>query len=101
MAPMLEKENGKIDFGKSARAVHDHVRGMQPWPGAFTTSRGKTLKVFETRVTDVPGRAEAGTVVFADKSRVVVACADRGIELCRVQVEGRKAIAASDWFAGR
>src|SRR5947207_6224511 len=37
MAPMLKKEDGKINFGKPARAVHDHVRGMQPWPGAFTT----------------------------------------------------------------
>jgi methionyl-tRNA formyltransferase len=102
MAPMLKKEDGRVDFTKPARAVHDHVRGMQPWPGAFTTARGKTLKVLSTRVTDVPaGAAEPGTVVFADRSRVVVACGERGVELCRVQLEGKKAIAAGDWFVGR
>lgn len=102
LAPMLEKKDGRMDFAKPARAVHDHVRGMTPWPGAFTTARGKTLKVLATRVTDVPEKkADPGTVVFADKSRVVVACGERGIELSRVQLEGKKAIGAGDWFLGR
>ncbi|MGC4079455.1 MAG: methionyl-tRNA formyltransferase [Rubrivivax sp.] len=103
LAPILEKDNGRLDWTKPARKVHDHVRGMTPWPGAFTTSRGKGLKVHETRVCDVPvGPAKApGTVVLADKTRVVVACGERGVELLRVQVEGRKAISAADWFAGR
>jgi methionyl-tRNA formyltransferase len=102
LAPILKKEDGKIDFGKPARAVHDHVRGMTPWPSAFTTARGKLLKVHATRVTDVPAGASApGTVVFADKSRVVVACGERGVELLRVQLEGKKPISATDWFAGR
>ncbi|MDB4939414.1 MAG: Methionyl-tRNA formyltransferase [Labilithrix sp.] len=103
MAPMLKKEDGRIDFTKPARAVHDHVRGMMPWPGAVTTARGKTLKVHATRVTDVPQgkKAEPGTVVFADKTRVVVACGERGVELSRIQLEGKKAIAAGDWFLGR
>ena len=103
-APILKKEDGRIDFSRPARAVHDHVRGMSPWPGAFTTSRGKNLKVHATRVTDLPVGASAhvpGTVVLADKSRVVVACGERAIELTRIQLEGKKAIQASDWFAGR
>jgi methionyl-tRNA formyltransferase len=101
-APMLEKEMGRIDFTKPARSVHDHVRGMTPWPGAFTTARGKTLKVHATRVTDAPaGKAAPGTVVLADKSRVIVACGERAVELLRVQLEGKKAIASGDWFLGR
>jgi methionyl-tRNA formyltransferase len=103
-APILKKEDGRINFTKPARAVHDHVRGMSPWPGAFTTSRGKSLKVHTTRVTDLPvgsSGAPPGTVVLADKSRVVVACGERAIELLRVQLEGKKAISASDWYAGR
>jgi methionyl-tRNA formyltransferase len=47
------------------------------------------------------GKPEPGTVVFTDRSRVVVACAERGVELARVQLEGKKAIAAGDWFVGR
>jgi len=103
LAPMLEKKDGRIDFAKPARAVHDHVRGMTPWPGAFTTARGKTLKVHATRVTDVPsGTKQApGTVVLADKARVVVACEERAVELTRVQLEGKKAISAGEWFVGR
>jgi methionyl-tRNA formyltransferase len=103
VAPILKKDDGRIDFRKPARAVHDHVRGMSPWPGAFTTSRGKGLKVHATRVTDLPaGRSVApGTVVLADKAHVVVACGERAIELLRVQLEGKKAIGANDWFAGR
>jgi len=100
-APMLEKEMGRVAWSKPARAVHDHVRGMTPWPGAFTTSRGKTLKIHATRVTDVPKAAAPGTVVFADKSRVIVGCGERGVELLRVQLEGKKQVSAGDWFLGR
>jgi methionyl-tRNA formyltransferase len=102
---MLTKETGRMSFAAAARAVHDHVRGMQPWPGAFTLARGKTVKVLTTRVCDVPlaasGPKAPGTVVFADKSRVVVACGDRGIELVRIQLEGKRPITAGDWFLGR
>ncbi|MCL2778861.1 MAG: methionyl-tRNA formyltransferase [Polyangiaceae bacterium] len=106
LAPMLKKGDGRIDFGKPAQAVHNHVRGMMPWPGAFTAVRGRMLKVHATRVTDVPSaRASAvatpGTVVLADKSRVVVACETQAIELVRVQFAGKKAMAAGDWFVGR
>jgi methionyl-tRNA formyltransferase len=101
VAPILKKEDGRIDFRRHARAVHDHVRGMSPWPGAFTSSRGKTLKVHATRVTDAPKPAPPGTVVLADKSRVIVACGTRAVELVRVQLEGKKPVSASDWYAGR
>lgn len=102
MARILQKEDGRIDFTKPARSVHDHVRGMTPWPGAFTRAREKGLKVHETRVCDVPaGKHVPGTIVMVDKHRVVVACGERGVELLRVQVEGRKVVAAADWVAGR
>jgi methionyl-tRNA formyltransferase len=108
VAPLLQKEDGRIDFEKPARAVHHHIRGMSPWPGAFTVSRGKVLKVHHARVTELPGAlprtsvaAVPGTVVFADKSRVVVACGERGVELLRVQLAGKKIVTASEWFMGR
>jgi methionyl-tRNA formyltransferase len=104
MAPMLKKEDGAIDFSKSAQAVHDHVRGMSPWPGAFTRLEAKIVKVHATARTSVttPEGAVPGEVVLADKARVVVACGERGaIDLVRVQLEGRKAIAAGEWVMGR
>lgn len=102
-APLLKKDDGRIDFAKPARIVHDHVRGMLPWPGPFTRSRGKTLKVHGTKVTDLPHGASTvpGTVVLADKSRVVVACGERAVELTTVQLEGKRAITAGEWVAGR
>jgi methionyl-tRNA formyltransferase len=103
-APILDKAHGRIDFSRPAREVHDHVRGMSPWPGAFTTVRDKTVKVHSTRVSDRPASSSddrPGTVVLIDKSRVIVACGERAIELLQVQPEGKKAMAASAWAAGR
>lgn len=102
-APMLRKEDGRIDWTHPAGSVHDHVRGMSPWPGAFTASRGRTVKVHATRVVGAarPG-APAGLVALADKSRVLVVCGDGDlIALVSVQPEGRKIMRATDWAAGR
>ncbi len=101
-APMLDKEDGRIDWSRGARHVHDHVRGMSPWPGAFTTSRGRTVKVHATRV--VGGRrpgAQPAEVVVADKSRVLVACGTDCIEIVTVQPEGKRGMRASEWAMGR
>jgi methionyl-tRNA formyltransferase len=102
LAPMLEKRHGRIDWTKRAQELHDHVRGMSPWPGAFTTLRAHTVKVHATRV--VAGQrtgARAGEVLVADKSRVLVACGELCVELLTVQPEGKRAMAASDWVIGR
>jgi methionyl-tRNA formyltransferase len=98
----LEKSDGRIDWSKSATRVHDHVRGMSPWPGAHTTLRDRIVKVEATRVMERSGsRAAAGTAVMVDKSRVVVACGEGAVELVTVKPEGKRAMAASDWAQGR
>ncbi len=104
LAPMLEKKDGAIDWTLSARYVHDRVRGLNPWPGAFSHLDGKMVKIHATRVAPFsrPG-ASPGDVVLADKSQVVVAC-DRGsesVELLTVQLEGRKPVRAAEWHLGR
>jgi methionyl-tRNA formyltransferase len=106
LAPMLKKEDGAIDFGQRARAVHDHVRGMSPWPGAFTRLSGKVIKVLATAVAGVtsPLGAKPGEVVLADKNHVVVACGGErreAVDLLRVQLEGKKPVTAGEWFGGR
>jgi methionyl-tRNA formyltransferase len=113
-APMLTKDDGRIDWTIDARRVHDHVRGMSPWPGAFTMARGRPLKVHATRVlaTGPSGHGEsssaqragspAGRVVLADKSRVLLACGGGGmVELVTVQPEGKRAMRAFEWVLGR
>jgi methionyl-tRNA formyltransferase len=103
-APMMKKEDGAIAWGRSARGVHDHVRGMSPWPGAFARLNGKVVKVLKTAVNGIvpPKGAQPGEVVLADKMRVAVACGEgQAIDLVRVQLEGRKPVAAGEWVSGR
>lgn len=102
MAPLLAKEDGRMAWGKTARAVHDHVRGMTPWPGAFTTLNGKTLKVLRTRVGETSGaRGEPGLVLAADKRTVEIACGEGTVLLLRAQLEGKKPLDAPELVGGR
>jgi methionyl-tRNA formyltransferase len=101
MAPILDKQDGIVPFDSPAQAVHDHVRGMTPWPGAFVRFRGKTLKVLATKVAGFSRPAAPGTVVLADKTGVFVACGEGTVELVTVQPEGRKAIRGAEWVMGR
>jgi methionyl-tRNA formyltransferase len=101
-APMLKKEDGIVPFGTSAQRVHDHIRGMSPWPGAHTTAAGRAVKVHATRI--VAGSragAKPGEVIVADKSRLVVACGEGSVELVSVQPEGKRAMRGVDWVIGR
>ncbi len=102
LAPMLEKEHGRIDWSKTARQVHDHVRGMSPWPGAFTTSRGRVVKIHVANVVDGgrPGD-RFGQVVMADKTRVLIACGTGCVALVTVQPEGRRPMTGAEWAMGR
>jgi methionyl-tRNA formyltransferase len=108
LAPMLDKSDGELDFAEPARRVHDRVRGMNPRPGAFTRLHAKTVKVHATqRLAGDTAEASPlapGTVVLADKSRVVVACGPSGSErlgLLRIQLEGKRATTAGEWVNGR
>ena len=102
MAPMLDKPHGRIDWTAAASRVHDHVRGMSPWPGAYTTCRGKTVKVRASHVVNAsPAPAGPGQVIVADKSRVLVACSEGCLELTSVQPEGKRPMAGADWAMGR
>ena len=102
-APMLKKEDGLVDFSRAARRVHDHVRGMNPWPGAYTRHGGKTVKLHRTQVADIarPG-AKPGEVIVADKSRLTVACGEgTSVDILSLQLEGRKPVRGVEWVMGR
>jgi len=105
-ARMLTKEDGRIAWASAAANVHDHVRGMTPWPGAFTTfpdgNVPKTFKVLATRRSELTsGGAPPGTVIEAGKNRVVVACGEGCVEIVRGQLEGKKPLGASELVGGR
>ena len=83
-APPLHKDDGRIDWTRPAKQIHDLVRGTNPWPGAFTSFRGDRLKIHRTRI--VEGDGEPGR--FLDGP--VVAAGDGAVELLEVQLPGKK-----------
>jgi len=100
LAPILKKDDGRIDWSAPAAVIACRARGFSPWPGAFTRHEGRLLKVL--RVREAPGvEAAAGTVVAVSSDGVVVACGTgTGLRLVEVQPESRRAMPASAWAAG-
>ena len=99
LAPILKKEDGLIDFRRSAREIWNRLRGFQPWPGAYTTFRGKNLHVWAAQ----PVQAEpiAPGQITLDRDRLLVGCGEASVlELQTVQPEGKKRMAARDFVHG-
>jgi methionyl-tRNA formyltransferase len=102
LAPILKKEDGQIDFSRPAASIIHRLRGFQPWPGAYTKFRGKTLHVWQTRVAEhsavptvPPGTlATAGDHLFAGCGNNTV------LELIELQLEGKKRTTARDFLHG-
>jgi methionyl-tRNA formyltransferase len=91
IARMLEKSDAILDFGTSARAVHDRVRGLSPWPGAETRVDGTRVKVHATRVAgDAGSRGAPGTVLAIEPAGIEVACGEGSVRLVELQLEGKK-----------
>lgn len=103
LAPRLEKHEGLIDWLRPARALDCHVRGMQPWPGAFTFVDGQRLMVREaTAVAHPCGDVEPGAMVGTDGEAVLLACGDgRCLRVTKVQPEGKRVMTAREWLLGR
>src|SRR5204863_10139613 len=80
-APLLRKEDGVIDWRQPAAAIHNRVRGLQPWPGAQTRFRGQTLHLWKSRVAAIAAGAGHGPGGIAGLRPLVVACGDGAIEL--------------------
>lgn len=98
LAPVLKKEDGRIDFGRKAQEIYNRMRGFQPWPGAFASFRGKTLNVTAARSS--PERVPEGQIFMRDR-RVFVGCGNEtALELLEVQPEGKQRMAASDFVNG-
>ncbi len=101
-APMLRKQDGAVDWSAEAQQVHDHVRGMTPWPGAHTTLDGKRFKLLETRLAPAQGAlGEPGTIIDIDKAGAHIACGSGAVLLRRGQVAGKKSLSAEQLVAGR
>lgn len=97
-APMLKKEDGLIDWTRDARTIRNLVRGMTPWPGAFTYLDGKLVKVYRARIGE--GEGAPGTVLDAGRDGIEVACGGGSLLLDELQLEGKKRLPVRDFLAG-
>lgn len=97
LAPILTREDGRMDFSRSAEQLRDRWRGFQPWPGAFTTLRGKKLTAH--RVAAVAGQGEPGVLVL-EGQRLLIGCGEGLLELLEVQMEGKQRMAAGEFLRG-
>ncbi len=107
-APMLKKEDGRIDWNRSAREIYNRMRGLAPWPGAYTTFRGQTCHVLVEPVSkgvgaDMPARGTgvAPGTLSGEKNELFVMCGDATVlRVVAVKVEGRKQVSASEFANG-
>lgn len=100
LAPILKKEDGAVNFNRSAREILNRLRGFQPWPGAYSRFRGKNLKLLEGRLSErVPPLAPGE--LLASSNGLFAGCADgTALELLQVQLEGKKPMPARDFISG-
>jgi methionyl-tRNA formyltransferase len=98
LAPILKKEDGRIDFSRSAQEIWNRLRGFQPWPGAFTSFRGKLLNV--TAIKLASEQVPPAELSVKD-GRLLVGCANQSaIDLLELQPEGKKRMSAVDFING-
>lgn len=97
-APMLDKSMSPIDWNKTAQQVHDHVRGLNPWPVATAQLGGNNFKVYSTVI--VEGNGKPGEILGLTKTGLKVACAQGAVEIRILQAEGGKRMSAPDYFRG-
>lgn len=100
-APMLSKEDGKIDFEKSPEEIERQIRGTLPWPGAYTLLDGELFKIFAAEVPGGVSGEAPGTVISAGESGIDVAAGGRILRISEVQAAGRKRMRAADYVRGK
>ncbi|MGD0443285.1 MAG: methionyl-tRNA formyltransferase [Edaphobacter sp.] len=99
LAPILKREDGWIDFSRTAQQIYDRWRGFQPWPGAHTVLRGKKLIVQRMHVAGVGG-CEPGVVEVRGDALVVGCAREQVLTLDEVQMEGKRRMSAAEFLRG-
>jgi methionyl-tRNA formyltransferase len=106
LAPILKKEDGRMDFARSANDLFNRLRGFQPWPGAFTTFRGKMLQVHRAQPVQHAVKLMPGKIAV-EGSRLFVGCRnnddkenDKVLELVEIQLEGKRRMTAQEFING-
>jgi len=99
-APRLTKSDGVVDWTASARDVHNRIRGLHPWPHAYTFLHADRLILHRSAIDNAPTSAPPGTILEAAGDRLVAATGSGALRLVEVQPEGKRALAARDFLTG-
>jgi methionyl-tRNA formyltransferase len=99
-APLLKKDDGLIDWGKSAHEIDRQVRAFTPWPGAFTFHEGKLVKVIRGEAREKAAGSGPGTVLWVGGDFIEVAAGEGVYRLKEVQPEGKRKMAVRDFLQG-
>jgi methionyl-tRNA formyltransferase len=100
LAPLLTRDDGRADPARSAQSIYDRWRGFQPWPGAWTTVRGKKLTLHRLALTSAIRRGEPG-IFRVESDRLYFTAGDgNGIEVAELQAEGKRRMPAADLLRG-
>ncbi|RMF85573.1 MAG: methionyl-tRNA formyltransferase, partial [Nitrospinota bacterium] len=99
-APRLKKEDGHIDWTRRARDIYNLIRGVIPWPGAYTFRQGSRLKIWWADWTDRPVDREAGEVIRVEKEAIEVSAGEGTLLLREVQPENRRRMPVREYLAG-
>jgi methionyl-tRNA formyltransferase len=100
LAPILTRDDGRVDFGRTALENDQRRRGFTPWPGSWTTWKGQTLKIHDARPLPETANQPSGEVVKTGEQGVDVACAGSVWRLLELQLEGKKRLPAGQFVSG-
>jgi len=101
LAPMLKKTDGRIDWSSSASRIENLVRGVTPWPGAYTVLDGETLKIFRLKKKEGKSDAAPGTILSTGPDGIVVATGRGTILICELQCPGKRRMNVQEYLCGR
>lgn len=99
-AHLIDKTMGELDFTKSAEILDRLIRGLNPWPSAYTTYHGKQLKVWEAEPVKSPKAGKPGEILAVEKDAVLVAAGSGALRITSLQLSGKKRMSAHDFLLG-
>jgi len=100
-APFIKKGEGEIDWSQSAEEIRNRIRGLLPWPGAFTFINGKRIKIIKGKAEKSSGDAAPGTIAGVSPEGIRIATGKGDIVILRLQEEGKKETNAKEFLLGR
>lgn len=99
-ASNISREDERIDWTKDAQTIHNHIRGLSPWPVAYTTMDGKNLKLWRSEIVENV-KGEPGEIIETTKDAIIVATgSEDGVALTEIQLAGKKRVKTRDYISG-